>query len=68
MARLTPLPELNDEDLQEIYNWVDDQPISRPKRNISRDFSDALPLAEILQRYYPKLVELHNYPAQLSVK
>lgn len=23
-----------------IYNWVDEIPLSRPKRNIARDFSD----------------------------
>jgi hypothetical protein len=30
----------DDEDLQRIYTWVDDIPLSRPKRNITRDFSD----------------------------
>lgn len=31
---------LTDEDLQKIYVWVDSIPLSRPKRNIARDFSD----------------------------
>ena len=31
---------LDDEELQKIYVWVDSVPLSRPKRNISRDFSD----------------------------
>ena len=26
--------------MQGIYNWVDEIPLSRPKRNIARDFSD----------------------------
>ena len=26
--------------MQLIYNWVDEIPLSRPKRNIARDFSD----------------------------
>lgn len=26
--------------MQMIYNWVDEIPLSRPKRNIARDFSD----------------------------
>ena len=26
--------------MQKIYNWVDEIPLSRPKRNIARDFSD----------------------------
>lgn len=31
---------LDDEELQKIYIWVDEIPLSRPKRHISRDFSD----------------------------
>lgn len=31
---------LTDEELQRIYIWVDSIPLSRPKRNIARDFSD----------------------------
>ena len=31
----------NEEELMQIvYNWVDEIPLSRPKRNIARDFSD----------------------------
>jgi hypothetical protein len=26
--------------MQMIYNWIDEIPLSRPKRNIARDFSD----------------------------
>ena len=31
---------LDEEEMQIIYNWVDEIPLSRPKRNIARDFSD----------------------------
>ena len=31
---------MEDEDLQRLYTWLDEIPLSRPKRNISRDFSD----------------------------
>ena len=31
---------LSDEDLQRVYSWVDEIPLSRAKRNITRDFSD----------------------------
>jgi RNA recognition motif-containing protein len=34
------LPILDEEEMQMIYNWVDEIPLSRPKRNIARDFSD----------------------------
>jgi hypothetical protein len=31
---------LSDEDLQKVYSWVDEIPLSRSKRNITRDMSD----------------------------
>ncbi|XP_063930379.1 sperm flagellar protein 1-like [Zophobas morio] len=48
-------------DYEELYKWIEEHTISRPKRNINRDFADAVPLVEILKHHYPKLVELHNY-------
>jgi hypothetical protein len=59
---------MNDEQLQDVYIWVDDIPLSRPKKNIHRDFSDGVLVAEIVHHFYPHLVELHNYPASHSVK
>eukprot|EP01065_Artemidia_motanka_P000072 TRINITY_DN10020_c0_g1_i2.p1 TRINITY_DN10020_c0_g1~~TRINITY_DN10020_c0_g1_i2.p1 ORF type:complete len:203 (+),score=46.20 TRINITY_DN10020_c0_g1_i2:61-609(+) len=50
------------EELQELYLWVDSLPLSRPKRNIARDFSDGMLVAEVLKHFFPRLVELHNYP------
>lgn len=41
-------PKLSEEEMQLIYNWVDEIPLSRPKRNIARDFSDAGMLLPIL--------------------
>lgn len=32
--------ELDDEEQQDLFAWIDKIPLSRPKRNISRDFSD----------------------------
>jgi hypothetical protein len=26
--------------LSDIYNWVDSVPLTRPKKNLARDFSD----------------------------
>jgi len=31
---------MSEEEMQEVYNWVDEIPLSRPKKNIARDFSD----------------------------
>lgn len=53
-------------DPDELYKWIDSHTISRQKKNLSRDFSDAVPLAEILKHHYPKLVDLHNYSSKNS--
>ncbi|XP_060524015.1 sperm flagellar protein 1-like [Cylas formicarius] len=57
-----------DFDLDELYRWIDDHKITRQKRNLNRDFSDALPLAEILKTHFPKLVDLHNYAPRNSLQ
>ncbi|KAM4591699.1 sperm flagellar protein 1 [Odontesthes bonariensis] len=53
--------ELTDEELQDLFAWIDKIPLSRPKRNISRDFSDGVMAAEVVKHFIPKLVDLHNY-------
>ena len=60
--------ELTDEQYRAIYAWIDAIPLSRPKRNIARDFSDGVLLAEVVAAYFPHLVEIHNYPAANSQK
>lgn len=57
---------MDDEDLQRVYQWIDEIPLSRPKRNIARDFADGVLTAETCAHYFPKLVEMHNYPAANS--
>lgn len=59
---------LSEDDLHALYLWVDDIPLSRPKRNISRDFADGVCVAEIVKYYFPRLVELHNYTASCNAK
>jgi len=59
---------LSDEQLRALYAWIDAIPLSRPKRNIQRDFSDGVLLAEIVAVYFPALVEMHNYGAANSLK
>ena len=34
------ITKIGEEEMQEVYNWVDEIPLSRPKKNIARDFSD----------------------------
>ncbi|XP_076755542.1 uncharacterized protein LOC143426186 [Xylocopa sonorina] len=47
--------------LEEIYTWIEQIPFSKPKKNLARDFSDGVFMAELLKRYYPRHVEIHNY-------
>ncbi|XP_054766713.2 sperm flagellar protein 1-like [Lytechinus pictus] len=59
--------EPDDEELQELYKWLDEIPLSRVKKNVGRDFSDAVLIAEVVHHFYPRMVELHNYtPASSS--
>lgn len=55
------------DDMQDLYQWIDDIPLTRPKRSISRDFSDGVLAAELVCHFFPKLVDLHNYSAANSV-
>lgn len=59
---------MNEEELQMLYSWIDEIPLSRPKRNITRDFSDGVLVAEVCAHFVPKLVELHNYSPASSGK
>ena len=61
------MTQLDEEDMQIVYNWIDEIPLSRPKRNIARDFSDGVLVAEVVKHYIPHLVDLHNYSQAHSV-
>ncbi|XP_058652075.1 sperm flagellar protein 1 isoform X2 [Onychostoma macrolepis] len=60
--------QLDEETLQDLYAWIDKIPLSRPKRNITRDFSDGVMTAEVVKHFFPKLVELHNYTPAHSMQ
>uniref|UniRef100_T1JG64 Calponin-homology (CH) domain-containing protein n=1 Tax=Strigamia maritima TaxID=126957 RepID=T1JG64_STRMM len=47
--------------LEGLNSWLDQFHLSRPKRNIGKDFADGVLISEILQYHFPKLVEIHNY-------
>ncbi|KAL5016143.1 hypothetical protein ScPMuIL_005732 [Solemya velum] len=55
------LDDFDDAELEELYTWVDSIQLSRAKRNIARDFSDGVLVAEIVKSHFPQLVDLHNY-------
>lgn len=53
------------EEMEALYAWIDGVPLSRPKRNFARDFSDGVLVAEVVRHFVPRLVDMHNYvPAQ----
>ncbi|XP_011302319.1 sperm flagellar protein 1-like [Fopius arisanus] len=53
--------------LDEIYTWLEQIPFSRPRRNLVRDFSNGVFMAELLKQYYPRHVDLHNYSPSSSI-
>lgn len=58
----------NEQELMKIYEIVDLIPLTRPKKNITRDFADGVLVAEIIKYFIPKIVELHNYISTNNMK
>eukprot|EP00035_Acanthoeca_spectabilis_P007387 m.136174 g.136174 ORF g.136174 m.136174 type:complete len:263 (+) comp13931_c0_seq7:414-1202(+) len=50
---------------EKLKEWMEQVPFSRKEvvnfKNITRDFSDGLCIAEVIKYYCPKLVDMHNY-------
>lgn len=46
---------LSPHELKTLYAWVDEVPLSRPKKNFAQDFSDGCLVAEIVAYHLPKL-------------
>ena len=55
-------PPINDDEMEQLLEWLDGIPFTKPKKNINRDFADGVFVAETMKLYYPELVQLHNYP------
>ena len=53
--------DMTEDQIRQIYEWIDEFEFSKPKKNIARDFSDGLLVAELVHCYFPFLVEVHNY-------
>ncbi|XP_071609085.1 sperm flagellar protein 1 isoform X2 [Heliangelus exortis] len=53
--------ELSGGELATLYRWLDTLPLSRPRRNIARDFSDGVLTAEVVKFFFPAMVQLHSY-------
>lgn len=61
------MQELDEFQLEDLYEWVDQIPLSRKKRNLARDFSDAVLMAEVIHHFRPKLVDVRSYDQGLRV-
>jgi len=44
---MTVLTELEEGELEEVFSWVDGIELSRPKKNLTRDFADGVLVAEV---------------------
>ncbi|KAL4232001.1 Sperm flagellar protein 1 [Mactra antiquata] len=51
----------DDVEVESLYSWIDRIPLSRPKKNISKDFADGVLCAEVVKHYFPRMVDAHNY-------
>uniref|UniRef100_A0A8D2D8Q2 Calponin-homology (CH) domain-containing protein n=1 Tax=Sciurus vulgaris TaxID=55149 RepID=A0A8D2D8Q2_SCIVU len=59
--RSTAVPRPPPGALRGLCAWLDQLPLSRPKRHLARDFSDGVLVAEIVKHFHPRLVDLHSY-------
>uniref|UniRef100_A0A7E4VVR6 Calponin-homology (CH) domain-containing protein n=1 Tax=Panagrellus redivivus TaxID=6233 RepID=A0A7E4VVR6_PANRE len=61
------LPILTESNLEDVYSWIGALPLSKPVRNIAKDLSDGVLIAEIISHYLPRYVALHNFTHVNSV-
>lgn len=50
-----------DKETNEILAWIDEINFSRSKKNLNKDFSDGVFMAELIKAHIPSIVDLHNY-------
>lgn len=55
-------------ELENLYQWIDRIPLTRPKTDLAKDFSDGVLVAEMIKYYFPRMVDLHNYTPAHSLK
>lgn len=60
--------DIEEEELDELYEWVDKFTLSRPKKNIARDFSDGILVGEIVKELFPGIVDLRALIPSLNTK
>ena len=69
MVKLVRLAPISYDRAREVREWVTSLTFSRPLQNIARDTANAWLPAEVIRTYFPRIVDLHNYPqAQSSLQ
>lgn len=53
--------QLDENEMLEMYEWIDTFTLSKPKKIISRDFSDGVLYAELIKKNIPNIIQLVNY-------
>ena len=53
--------QIEADNIEDLCKWVDGFQLSRIKRDLNRDFSDGCLVAEIISKFHPSLINLHNY-------
>lgn len=59
---------LDAEELADLYEWLDRVPLSKPRSNVEKDFSDGILAAEIVRFYYPDLVDFRMLRQTLNLQ
>ncbi|XP_062140512.1 sperm flagellar protein 1-like [Drosophila sulfurigaster albostrigata] len=57
---------LSNEEIVDVHKWLQHNDINTSR--LRRDFSDVLPLAEMMKRDHPRLIDLNNFPKRSSVQ
>ncbi|KAL7743634.1 hypothetical protein ACLKA6_019252 [Drosophila palustris] len=57
---------LSNEEIADVHKWLQQNDINTNR--LRRDFSDVLPLAEMMKRDHPRIVDLNNFPKRSSVQ
>ncbi|XP_076461722.1 sperm flagellar protein 1-like [Babylonia areolata] len=68
LTRLDVNDYFDEMELEGLFQWIDRIPLTRPKKNLAKDFSDGVLVAEMVKHYFPRMVELHNYTPAHSTK
>ncbi|CXI35956.1 conserved protein, unknown function [Plasmodium berghei] len=59
--------KVREEELNDLHDWINSFTLSRKIKNVNRDFSDGVLMAELVNICLPKFVEIHNYSKANSI-